>query len=379
MSDVQTLHCRIVAVKSKLEEIRKKSRLTQTEIAAAIGVSRQAYSAIESSRSIPSTEVALRLAKLLRTSVEDLFVLDDESNRSIKAELVGRDVLLPAGAPVRLMQVGPRLLARSLRHEAILSHSFSPADALVRSRNGTQVELTLLNAGAAKTPTLALAGCDPATSILSYVMREAGVRFIWIEEESMPSLHALARGEVHMAGCNFKDPGSGVYNSPLVTEAVPFPCTIVRFAVWRHGIMVRDGNPKSIRKIDDLARRDVTLINRHPGAGSRGLLNRLLKESHIPADHIRGYDMAVNGHLAAAETIAAGLVDCGIGIEAAARANDLDFMLLNEEPYDLVIPSHFLNLPAVKTLLDVLTTSSLRLQVEALGGYDTSSMGKLVS
>ena len=70
--------------------------------------------------------------------------------------------------------------------------------------------------------------------------------------------------------------------------------------------MVRDGNPKSIKKIDDLARGDVTLINRHPGAGSRGLLNRLLKESHIPADQIRGYDMAVNGHLGAAETVAAG-------------------------------------------------------------------------
>ncbi len=368
-----------MTVKSKIEEIRKQSRLTQTEIAAAIGVSRQAYSAIESGKSVPSTELALRLARLLRTSVEDLFALDDEPELVIKAELVGRDMLVPIGSPVQLMQVGPRLLARSLRHEAILSHAFSPADALVRSRNGSHVDLTLLNAGATKTPTLVLAGCDPATSILSHVMREAGVRFIWIEEESMPSLHALARGEIHVAGCNFKDPGSGIYNSPLVQEAVPFPCTIVRFAVWRHGIMVREGNPKSIKKIDDLARRDVTLINRHPGAGSRGLLNRLLKESHIPAGQIRGYDVAVNGHLAAAETVAAGLVDCGIGIEAADRAIELDFMPLNEEPYDLVIPSHFLDLPPVESLLDVLTTSSLRLQVEALGGYDTSSMGTRVS
>ncbi len=368
-----------MTVKSKIEDIRKKSRLTQTEIASAIGISRQAYSAIESGRSIPSTELALRLARLLRTSVEDLFALDDESELVVRAELVGRDVLVPTGSPVQLMQVGPRLLARSLRHEAILSHTFTPADALVRSRNGSHVDLTLLNAGAAKTPALVVAGCDPATSILSYVMREAGVRFIWIEEESMPSLHALARGEVHVAGCNFKDPTSGVYNSPLAKETVPFPCTIVRFAVWRHGIMVRDGNPKSIKRIDDLARRDVTLINRHPGAGSRGLLNRLLKESHIPADQIHGYDMAVNGHLAAAQTVAAGLVDCGIGIEAAARANELDFMPLNEEPYDLVIPNHFLDLPPVKSLLDILTTSSLRLQVGALGGYDTSLMGTRVS
>ncbi len=58
----------------------------------------------------------------------------------------------------------------------------------------------------------------------------------------------------------------------------------------------------------------------------------------MTSDHIRGYEKIVNGHLATAETVAAGLADCGIGIEAAARASDLDFLPLNEEPYDLVIP-----------------------------------------
>ena len=44
------------------------------------------------------------------------------------------------------------------------------------------------------------------------------------------------------------------------------------------------------------------------------------------------------------------MADCGIGIEASARANDLDFLALNEEPYDLVIPNHFLELPASSIL-----------------------------
>jgi putative molybdopterin biosynthesis protein len=365
-----------MAVKNSIQEYRRKAGLTQNELSNAIGISRQAYSAVELGRSVPSTELALRLARLLGARVEDLFALDDGVGQVVEAELMDPNTVVPQGSPVQLMQVGPRLLARSLRHEASLSHAFSPADALVRSSRGSRVDLTLLNETATKAITIVLAGCDPATTILSHAMRDAGVRFIWIEEESMPALHSLARGEVHAAGCNFKDPASGLYNAPLVREIVPFPCAIIRFAVWRHGIMVREGNPKSITEIDDLARGDVTLINRHPGAGSRGLLNRLLKESHIPSDRVRGYDKQVNGHLAAAETIAAGLVDCGIGIEAAARANDLGFMPLNEEPYDLVIPRHFLELPSVKLLLDVLNTSMLRLQVGALGGYDTSSMGR---
>jgi putative molybdopterin biosynthesis protein len=364
-----------MAVKSNIQEYRKKAGLTQNDAAKAIGISRQAYSAVELGRSVPSTDLALRLARLLGARVEDLFALDDGVGQVVKAELMDPDVVVPQGSPVQLMQVGSRLLARSLRYDASLSHAFSPADALVRSSRGSHVDLTLLNEAATRTPAFVLAGSDPATSILAHVMRDVGVRFIWIEEESMPALYSLARGEVHAAGCNFKDPASGLYNAPLVREIVPFPCTIVRFAVWRHGIMVREGNPKSITQIDDLARGDVTLINRHPGAGSRGLLNRLLREAHISADRVRGYDKRVNGHLAAAETIAAGLVDCGIGIEAAARANELGFMPLNDEPYDLVIPRHFLELPSVKLLLDVLSSSRLRLQVGALGGYDTSSMG----
>jgi putative molybdopterin biosynthesis protein len=98
-------------------------------------------------------------------------------------------------------------------------------------------------------------------------------------------------------------------------------------------------------------------------------------ESGIAAGNIHGYEKTVHGHLAAAEAIAAGLADCGIGIEAAARASELDFLLLSEEPYDLVIPDHFLDLPAVNSLLGLLKQRGLRYQVESLGGYDTSAMG----
>ena len=96
-------------------------------------------------------------------------------------------------------------------------------------------------------------------------------------------------------------------------------------------------------------------------------------------EKIHGYEKTVHGHLAAAETVAAGLADCGIGIEAAARASELDFLLLNEEPYDLVIPNHFLDTPAVRYLLELLKLRDLHRQVESLGGYDTSLMGQTSS
>ena len=140
-------------------------------------------------------------------------------------------------------------------------------------------------------------------------------------------------------------------------------------------MIVSAGNPKSIKHIDDLAMPNVTFVNRQKGAGSRGLLNRLIWEAGMSAKNIHGYEMTAHGDLATAEMVASGIADCGIGIEASARANDLDFLSLNEEPYDLVIPNHFLELPAIQSLLALLKLRDFRRQIESLGGYDTTPMG----
>lgn len=366
-----------MAVSTHLQQVREKARITQVAAAAAAGISRQAYAAIETGRSVPSTEVALRLARFFGTTVESIFCLTEEE-RTVQAELIQDAPPVFAGSPVQLMRVGPRLLARPLSQGAMVGHVISPADAVVTASSGSKVDLAMIRE-ADTGASLVMAGCDPSTSILASMIHDLGIRPVWIQSESIPSLRALARGEVHVAGCNFRDRASGAYNVPLVKDLVPFPCTVLRFAFWRQGIVVNAGNPKGIRTVQDLARPDVTLVNTTPGAGSRGLLNRLLWEQKISTDALNGYDKTVRGYLAIAETVAAGLADCGIAIEAAARANDLDFVPLNEEPYDLVVPNHFLDLPAVSTLLSALKMPSFRRQVEALGGYDTTPMGTPVA
>jgi molybdate-binding protein/DNA-binding XRE family transcriptional regulator len=369
-----------MSVKNNLHTARKKAGLTQEELAQSGKISRQAYVAIESGKSVPSTEVALRIARKLNARVEDLFCLDDGTENLIRAELIGDSSAVSEGKRMQVVQFGSKLLARPLNEGLSVSHILNPADAIaVALHDNQQVDLKLLNQAAARTPTLILSGCDPAASIIASMIRDLGVRLIWIEAESIPSLRALARGEIHVAGCSFKDNVSGLYNLPLVKEIIPFPCTVIRFAIWQQGIMVSAGNPKSIRHIDDLAMPNVTFINRQNGAGSRGLLNRLIWEAGISAKNIHGYEMIAHGDLAAAEMVASGIADCGIGIEASARANELDFLSLNEEPYDLVIPNHFLELPAIQSLLALLKLRDFRRQIESLGGYDTTPMGTLYS
>lgn len=51
--------------------------MTQQQLAEAIGVSRQTINAIESGRFVPSTMLALKMARLFGKSVEELFQLEE--------------------------------------------------------------------------------------------------------------------------------------------------------------------------------------------------------------------------------------------------------------------------------------------------------------
>lgn len=62
-----------------LAEIRKAAGLTQAQLAEAVSVSRKTINTVENRVFIPSTVLALKLARELGVSVEDLFALDDDA------------------------------------------------------------------------------------------------------------------------------------------------------------------------------------------------------------------------------------------------------------------------------------------------------------
>ena len=207
-----------MAVKSKIQQFRKESRFTQADLANEAGISRQAYTAIESGKSVPSTEIALRLARALKVRVEDLFELDDADNKTIEAELIGGINSVPEGTRVQLVGFGSQRLARPLTEGSFTSHIFNPTDAIALSARGDRrVELKLLNESAVHTTTLLLAGSDPATSILAQMIHDTSVRLIWVETESIASLRGW-RVEKSI--------------SPVAISAIGLPdCTILRWSM----------------------------------------------------------------------------------------------------------------------------------------------------
>ncbi len=80
-----------------------------------------------------------------------------------------------------------------------------------------------------------------------------------------------------------------------------------------------------------------------------------------------------------AAAIASGTADTGLGIRAAAKALDLDFVPLLKERYDLIIPRLYYESAFLEPLLAALHQPSFQAEVKALGGYDTSHMGQVVA
>ncbi|MCH7615878.1 MAG: substrate-binding domain-containing protein, partial [Nitrospinae bacterium] len=113
--------------------------------------------------------------------------------------------------------------------------------------------------------------------------------------------------------------------------------------------------------------------------GARYLLDHLLAKSGIASRVVRGYESLCSSQLGLGRAIVEGKADVGIGSQAVGHFYDLDFIPLQEERYDLVIPTkYFHSHPGMKMFLDTLVTRGFRQEIEALGGYDTKEIGKII-
>lgn len=379
-------------IQNRLRSLRLAKGLTQAELAGKAGITRQAVYAIEANQYLPTTAVALRLADALDRRVEDLFSLV-ATGEAIEGDLIGSP---PTGATdssrarVKVAKVGDRLVVRPVADLGdALCYAVSadglimePIDATQRSsRERGKVRVRLLRDRPAIEGEIAVAGCDPAVFLAGEHLRrrQGGTTVVGWTMGSTAALEALKRQEVHVAGLHVVDVKSGESNLPYLRRHLKGGAfTVVTFARWQQGLLVQRGNPKRIREVADLARKGLTVVNREAGAGARLLLDQKLAASGVKAGQVSGYGRTVRSHLEVARLIAEGWADAGVGVQAAARLLGLDFIPLQEERYDLVMPSRYLTThPGLSRLLDTIVSQPFRTEVEALGGYDTRETGKV--
>ena len=356
---------------NELKDARRARGLTQVDLAGAAGISRQAYGSIERGEAVPSLSVALRLAEALGGSVERLFRLEPTTPAPLRLWSPAP----PAGQRVRVASVGGRRVAIPAEGIGGTGPSLASGILEVAGAGGRAARIRSLPGGETA-PDLVLVGCDPASTLVQALLKErANLDMLWVPAGSRRALDALGEGLAHVAGFHLRDENDEATARAEAGHRLPFRATVVGFAVWETGLMLRPGNPLGVERVEDLAHPDLRFLNREVGSGSRALLDRALERAGVPTSALPGYESAAPGHWAVAQAIAAGSADAGVGVRAAARAFGLAWVPLEQERYDLVIPDHLLHAPGVIALLDLLESPGLRAQVEALGGYDVEPMG----
>ncbi len=310
--------------------------------------------------------------------------------QEIEATLT-RKVTSPAGDDdyMRVVagRVGERLLAAPLSRGAGVITSLVRADGIVVLPRGVQgleagspVRVRLYRSPLELEHTIfAIGSHDMTLDLLAQFLSERGRRLVSANVGSLGGLVALRRGEAHIAGSHLLDPEVGDYNVSYIRQYLPDePVRLVTWVGREQGLLVPPGNPKGIHSLEDLARPDVTFINRQRGAGTRVLLDYHLQQLGIQPEQVSGYRQEEYTHLAVAAAVASGRADTGLAVTASAVALGLDFVPLFQERYDLVIPCRYLQGDLLAPLFDLMQEPAFRKAVAALPGYDVTQMGTVV-
>jgi putative molybdopterin biosynthesis protein len=347
---------------NRLAELRKARGISAVDIAAQVGVTRQAIYAIEAGTYMPNTVVALRLARVLDAAVEDLFALEGEEGPAAETrafEPLDEAFAFEPGEPLQICRVGRRAIGVT---SPLFPVWLPMADGIVSGVGEAAMAGDTDDANR-----LLIAGCDPALSLLARHARGAGVEVVLANGNSARSLDWLRAGKIDIAGSHLNDPigaGRGL--------------SVITFALWEEGFVVKRGNPKEIRSAADLANPKVRFINREEGSGSRRLFNTLLDAAGLNPARVKGSENTAPGHLAAAWAVASGTADCCIAAGSAARRFGLDFVPLASERFELVLHKRDLAKKSVQTLFGILNRARFRRQLETIAGYDVSHAGETI-
>jgi putative molybdopterin biosynthesis protein len=317
-----------------------------------------------------------------------------QPKRPVVRATMTRKVLSPIGEDeflrVKLGRVGERTVATPLQRGAGVIMSLVRADGLVRIPRfsegvhaGAAVDVELLRSPEEVERTIVAIGShDLALDVLASHLRrqDATLTLSSSNVGSMGGLLALKRGEAHLAGCHLLDEDTGEYNVPAIRRVLEGQRVVLVHLVGRvQGLIVAKGNPKRVASLEDLARLDVAYVNRQRGSGTRVLLDEKLRQMGLAPERIHGYEREEYTHLAVAAAVTSGTADAGLGILAAARALELDFVPLLQEQYDLVIPREHYESALLAPLLAAIRSDAFRRDVELLGGYDVSRMGQVAA
>lgn len=228
---------------------------------------------------------------------------------------------------------------------------------------------------------LLLAGSDDLLfqkALSLFHSREANTVGFFANLGSMGGLKSLRRGICHIGVCHLLQNDEEEYNFDFADQELDKAPVFVNFSKRQQGILVQKGNPKNINGIVDLARNDVTIVNRPLGTGTRLLLDYEISKSEITSSQVSGYHREVSRHLDAGLDVFSGRADAAPAIRAVAGLLGLDFIPLRWERFDLLILRERFFERRIQSFIGMLHEDPFRDLAESFEGYDVSLCGKML-
>jgi DNA-binding XRE family transcriptional regulator/molybdate-binding protein len=345
-------------MRNGVREQRLLRGLGQAELAELAGVTRQSVGAIEAGRHSPSVDAAMRIARVLGVSVEDLFA----SSTSDQAHL-GVAGPAPLGTPVVTAQVGNQRVYAPLRHLLSASESWALADGFV-GEQGVEAFDGTDHASPFRSNLdgrLVVGGCDPLLGLAAAILEQRrGPDVIPVHLSTGAAIMALSNGVVH---------GVVVHSRKGTLPKPPVRVRRWRFAAWQVGV-ASSSSRRELMSIEQMAERKLRTAQREEGAGTQRALERAL--TAVGAPSLPG--PRVDGHIDVARHVVAG-VPAGITMEAAARAFGLEFLPLETHHSELWIDERHLGHRGAIALTALLCDAALINRARRIPGYEVDRMG----
>ena len=226
-----------------------------------------------------------------------------------------------------------------------------------------------------------ISGQDVVLDILSNFLHQNGLGTDRCYLNSFEGLLALYEKKVDAAACHLYAVDEKSFNVPYVKRLMPgVKAVLINVSYRKQGYYVAAGNPKEIRGWRDLARRDISILNRCVGSSARILLDGQLHRMNLDPRQIKGYEREMKSHLTMAAAIADGEADLAIGTERISRQIEgLDFIPLLEERYDLVMRREALQTPAGEAILEILRSAAFKKEISHFTGNSYRDLGKIIA
>lgn len=291
---------------------------------------------------------------------------------------------------MKLGYVGNKFIATPLSRGAGSTMSLVRADGILEIPQnvegieaGSKVQISLMkNIDEIKNTIVCIGSHDPILDILSDLIHVKNPDYYLSSAHtgSMGGIMALKNGETHIAPIHLLDMESGKYNIFYINKYLKGKnIALIKVVNRIQGLMVQKGNPLCLKEISDIYKKGVRFVNRQRGAGTRLLLDYYLKKLNISPKDINGYEREEFTHLSVAAAVASGDVDCGFGVYSAAEIMGLDFIPVCNEEYDFAVPEEYLEMETIKELIDVMKSNIFLKELDRLGGYDYSSIGRVIT